>query len=162
MRLNFLFFAPGLMWLLTGCAAPPIVVNLADYLAAPQRYVAADAVVRTDLASLLANADVLKGRRVELSGQVDYRGHVIGFNYWHFYLLDGQGHRLRSYEREYRVDSWVWASTLARKAGADHGTVVVSGRYEPPSDLELDWFDYLGHHVDTDYRPPKVFIPWRH
>nr|ART38030.1 F98 [uncultured bacterium] len=152
--------ALGLTLLLTGCAVPPTVVDFADYHAAPQRYAETDAIVRTDLTTLLANKDALKGRRVELVGQVDYRGHV-GFSYWHFYLTDDQGHTLRCYEREYHVDSWAWARTLARKADAEHGTIVVSGRYRPPSGLELDWFDYLGHHVDTDYRPPVFVLPWR-
>jgi len=143
--------------LLSACAAPPVRVDFADYQAAPQKHADDDAIVRTDLATLLANAKLLKGRRVELSGRIDYRGFKIGFNYWHFYLVDDQGHRLRAYEREYRITSWHWADTMARQASAEHAIVKVSGRFEASSDLELDWFEYRDQRIDTDYLPVQLF-----
>ncbi len=144
---------------LVGCATPPVVVDYAEYRTAPERYAEADAIVRTDLATLLSNADTLAGRRVELAGQVDYRGH-FGYFYLLFFLTDVQRQTMRCYEREYRVDSWIWARTLARRADTDDGTLKVAGRYKPPQGLELDWIEYKGHHVDTDYHPPRLLLPW--
>ena len=146
--------------LLVACAAPPVRVDFADYQTAPQKHADDDAIIRTDLATLLANAKLLKGRRVELRGRLDYRGLQIGFNYWHFYLVDDQGHRLRAYEHEYRITQWAWADSMARLASQKHTTVTVGGRYEWP-DLELDWFDDGEHRVDTDYLPMRLSLPWR-
>jgi hypothetical protein len=49
---------------------------------------------------------------------------------------------------------------MARLASQKHTTVTISGRYEGP-DLELDWFDDGEHHVDTDYLPMRLSLPWR-
>jgi hypothetical protein len=145
--------------LIAGCASAPVTVDYAEYREEPERYREADAIVRTDLPTLLASGETLEGRQVELSGAVDYRGHT-GFFYWHFYLAGPGGERVRCYEREYRVDSWVYARNLARRADSDGGTLKAVGRYEPPLGIELDWIEYDDQHVDTDYMPPRFVLPW--
>lgn len=145
--------------LLAGCASAPVVVGYDEYRTDPERYREADAIVRTDLATLLASGEALAGRKVELSGPVDYRGHA-GFFYWHFYLTGPGEQRVRCYEREYRVDSWVFARNLVRRADSDAGTATVNGRYKGPFGIELDWIEYDGQRLDTDYRPPRFVLPW--
>lgn len=153
------FGAAALAALVAGCASAPVVVDYAEYRTDPQRYREADAVVRIDLATLLASGEALAGRKVELSGPVDYRGHT-GFFYWHFYLIGPGEQRVRCYEREYRIESWVVPRTFVQRANSDRGTLTVNGRYEPPLGIELDWIAYDGQRFDTDYLPPRLVLPW--
>ncbi len=145
-----------------GCAVPLVKTDLKSSLEKPQAYKGITVIFTTDLKSLLADPGSYQGKKVELSGYVKFYGHW-GFWTWNFLLKETPpacpaGLKVRCYEREYRIDSWVVPGAMLRRAESHKEKIKVVGKFQN-GEIELDWIEYRGQRIDTDYKPPYVRAP---
>ena len=152
-----LFIFLILLWplLFFGCA-PVVKTDLKSLLADPEKYKGSEVIVTSDIKSVLQDKKAYRDRKVELKGYVesyDFRR----FDPWHFVLKDKEGNAITCYEWEYRVRSWNIPEVILRQAQKKHEEVTVVGRVES-SRIELDWIEYQGQIIDTNYKPPYIIV----
>jgi hypothetical protein len=141
--------------------APLVKTDLKSLKENPQEYEGKTVVVTTDLKSLAEKPEDYLGRKVELTGFVEYNG-FRKFHHWNFFLKDEEGRSVRCYEREYRVDAWLWPVVTAKRAARENKPLTIVGRLHPNLMIELDWIEYEGIHIDTDHKPPGFAFPHFH
>jgi hypothetical protein len=138
-----------------GCA-PMVKTDLKSLLADPEKYKGSEVIVTSDIKSVLGDKKAYLGRKVELKGYVEFYG-LRRLDPWHFILKDEEGNAVTCYEWEYRVRSWTIPEVTLRQAQKQHQEVTVVGRVES-SRIELDWIEYQGQIIDTDYKPPYIIV----
>lgn len=138
---------------LIGCT-PLVRTDLKSLQKDPEKYQGKKVIIQTDLKSVLENPADYLGRKIELMGYVKYYGHR-GPRGWSFSLKDINGREIICYEREYRVESWTVPCIALRRAERNREQIIVVGKLEKGLELELDWIEYQGQHIDTDFKPPK-------
>jgi len=139
---------------LFSCAGPVVKTDLQSVEENPDTYKGDQVVIATDLRSVVENPDAYLDKRIELKGFVEYRETPLR-PYWHFLLKDEDGRSLKCYERRYNNDVWEWPLTAVRKAKKNKEQLTVVGWLEKGRALELDWVEYDGKTIDTDYLPPR-------
>lgn len=112
-----------------------------------------------DIAAVAESQEEYAGKRVELSGYVDYVGFWAS-PYWNFVLKDENGVTIECYERNYHVDAWILPVKAVQRADRKDEKVTVVGRLEGKRRLELDWIEYEGQHYNTDYKPSFIGFPF--
>ena len=150
---KLLLFIPGfiLSSLFMGCAPSEIVkTDLKTFLENPQEFRDKRVVITTAIKSLTENPAPYSGRLIELSGFVEYGRK--GFD-WYFVLKDEEGRHVTCYEREYRNYPWIRADMVVREAERKNKKIVAVGILEKSKTIELDWIEYNGQFIDTDYKP---------
>ena len=137
--------------LFMGCAPSEIVrTDLKTFLENPEEYHDKRVVITTDIKSIIENPTPYVGKLIELSGFVEYGRK--GFD-WYFVLKDEEGRRITCYEREYRNYPWRRADMVVRRAERENKKIVTVGILEKSKEIELDWIEYNGEFIDTDYKP---------
>jgi hypothetical protein len=86
---------------------------------------------------------------------VEYIGFREHFR-WNFLLKDAEGRTLRCYERGYAYRAWPRVETVVRDAEAKGLPVTVVGSLESKNALELDWIEYRGNRIDTDFTSTRL------
>jgi hypothetical protein len=148
--------------LLIGISCAPVVkTDLKNFMENPEEYKGKSVIITADLKSILANPSAYKSKKIELSGKVTYyrRGN---FYPWNFILTDDDK-EIKCYEKKYRVESWIIPVMLVSKAYREKGKITVVGRFNMRRKLpllELDWIEYKGEIVDTDYIPSGFVSPF--
>lgn len=142
-----------------GCQGPLVRTDLDRLLSNPDEFKGKSVLVTTDIARLLENQDAYYKKKVELTGYVEYLGHR-GVSDWGFLLKDEAGKSLLCHEQNYRVVVWDMPVAILRRAERERAVVTVVGRVERGGRIELDWIEFQDLHLDTDYRPHSVAIPW--
>ena len=171
---------PLLAWLaLTGCAGSTMVSDAA-WRADPEAFAEKRVLIETTLEALLAEPDRYLGQHVvfrAVPGNIGFRNPSL---HWGFFAspagdqgkagapepgagdgkADDERRHLLCYERTYRVSRWLVAEVVAERAQRAGEPLRISGRLVKDDRLELDWFDYRDWHVDTDYQPPVITLPY--
>ena len=135
----------------SGCT-PVVKTDLESFAKNPGRYRDKEVIIVTDLARLVETPDTYLGRKVALKGYVVYKG-FWGSNYWNFILKDENGNAIKCFERNYRVDAWLWPVVAVKRAERAKQLLTVVGKVEMGPKIELDWIEYEGMHIDTDLKP---------
>ncbi len=148
-----------LLWV-AGCAGPVVKTDLETYLENPGDFEGKQVIFITEISSVVDDLDAYRGKRVELSGNVEYVGFWAS-SYWNFLLKDGDDVSIKCYERNYHHYAWIMPVNAMKRAERDNGIVTVVGRVESGPKLELDWIEYEGQEYNTDYRPANIPIPFR-
>lgn len=165
---------PLLMGLvLTGCAGPTMVSDVA-WRADPDAFAKKRVLIETTLDALRKEPARYLGQHVifkAVPSGIGFRNETL---HWGFFArpagedgkepdderVAGQAHTLLCYERTYRVSRWLVAEVVAERAARAGEPLRISGRLVKRDRLELDWFDYHDWHVDTDYQPPVITLPY--
>ncbi|MFH0814025.1 MAG: hypothetical protein V2A69_14490 [Pseudomonadota bacterium] len=142
---------------LLGCA-PVVKTDLKSFKENPEAYQGKEVIITTDVKSVVEDPESYLGRKIELKGFVKYNG-FRGFSHWNFFLKDEEGRSLRCYEREYRIEAWIWPTTILRRAERENEQLTVVGKLQKGKEIELDWVEYKGQTIDTDYKPPQFPVP---
>ncbi|MEC9340878.1 MAG: hypothetical protein VX663_05310 [Pseudomonadota bacterium] len=127
---------------LTGCATGVVQQGMGP--AQPQRP------ALTDLAQ---RPQQYAGQYVVVSGRLEHNAYRSGGGRWGFDLLNEDGSGIRCFERAYRRDSPFPVRQLLRRAGHEAGAIEVAGWVDKSGRLELDWIEYAGMRVDTEFVP---------
>jgi len=136
---------------LWGCAPKEMVrTDLKSLLENPEAYEDKMVVVTTDIKSLIENPMPYVHRLVEVSGFVEYGRK--GFE-WYFILKDEDGRGITCYERTYRNSPWIRADMAVRAAERENKKMIAAGILEKSKRIELDWIEWNGEYIDTDYKP---------
>jgi len=147
----------ALLFLLAGCSAPPLVkTDLKTFLENPDDFAGKHVIITTTIKDLSENPDTYLDRKIEVSGFVEYRESRVGA-YWNFTLKEEESkeeHQLYCYEDTYRVDVWIQPLNAVRQAVYRNKQLTVVGNFQKGMTLELDWIEYEGQHIDTDFLPP--------
>jgi len=137
---------------LASCFPQVVKTDLPNLLANPEKFQGKEVIVTADLKSVLESPGDYRGRKIELSGYVDYRG-WRGFRAWHFFLIDKEGRKARCYEKVYRVEGWIVPIVTVKRAAREQKLLTVVGKLEKSMNIELDYIEYEGRHIDTDTKP---------
>ncbi len=142
----------GLM-LLNGCHKT-VRTDLETLRENPDKFQGKEVVIVTEIEDVKRNPQPYLQKEVQLQGQVEYMGFREHFR-WNFLLKDAEGRALRCYEREYayRVSSRV--ELTVREAEKEGEPLTVVGSLENGNELELDWIEYRGDRIDTDFVPHR-------
>lgn len=138
--------------------APTVKTDLLSLFENPKEYRGKRIIIATDLKSVVEDPAAYLDRRIELAGYVVYNGHR-GFYSWNFFLKDTDGRTIRCYEREYRIRSWIVPVWALRRAERKNEQITAVGKLQTGLELELDWIEYQGQTIDTDYKPPQIGFP---
>ena len=145
---------------LISCAGREIVkVDLTHFNENPQLYQDKRVIFKTDIKTLTNAPTPYFSKDIEISGFVHKRS--PGFD-WGFYLEDEEGMRVKCYERKYRHSPWIRADMAVRKARNLKKRMIIVGVFRKHGGIELDWIEYGGENIDTDYKPyvPRFPIWW--
>lgn len=137
---------------LFSCAGQVVKTDLQSVEENPDAYKGKRVVITTDLKSLAEKPEDYLEKKVELKGFAEYREGPLR-PYWHFVLKDEEGRSLKCYERNYHNYVWEWPLMTVRKAKRNKEQLTVVGRFEKRGVLELDWIEYDGETINTDYVP---------
>ena len=141
------------------CAPLPVVkTDLKSLSEDPEKYQGKEVIITTDLKSLVENPAPYLGRKIELRGYVEYG--LRRFGDWTFVLKDEEGRAITCYEREYRIRAWIIPTMAVRRAERNDEKITVVGMLQGDPRIELDWIEYDGEIIDTDYKPPRILITW--
>lgn len=143
----------------SGCQGPLVRTDLDTYVKNPQEFKGKMVLFTTDITHLLDNQETYLRKKVELAGYVEYLDHH-GVSDWGFRLKDDAGNSVLCHEQNYRVAAWDRLVTILRRAERERGVVTVVGEAEWGGKIELDWIEYQGQHLDTDYKPYSIALPW--
>jgi hypothetical protein len=148
------FIGVFLMLFLVVCAPKEIIrTDLASIHANPEAYEDKRVILKTDIAELINNPDPYDSEEIEVSGCVSKKSPGLD---WGFYLEDEAGMRVECYEYEYRYSPWIMADVAVRRARAAHENMTVVGFFEKGFGIELNWIEYQGQTIYTNYKP---FVP---
>ncbi len=134
-----------------------VETSLNNYLQNPEAYKEKKVIIVASIKDVCKNSDPLIGKEIKLEGFVKY----IGFRcypYWNFILMDKEGNSIKCYEREYRVEAWIIPIMALKEAEKRKEMIIAVGKLEKKGLLELDWIEYRGEIIDTDYKPPSVSL----
>lgn len=151
----------GLIGIIISCT-PIIKTDLKNYMENPEAYKGRNVIIKADLESLMANPSPYESKKIELSGNVKFDNRRSFFT-WNFIVTDNDK-AIRCYEKEYRTAPWTVPVMLVKRALRENEKITVVGRFHMGYDLpelELDWIEYKGHGVDTDYKPQGIRFPFR-
>ncbi len=109
--------------------------------------------LRPELAELTRQPQRFADQYVVVSGLLEPSAYRSEGGRWGFDLLNQDGSGVRCYEREYRHNSPFPVRQLLRRAGHEAGPIEVAGWVDKNGRLELDWIEYAGTRVDTDFVP---------
>jgi hypothetical protein len=158
MKKIFIGLITTLLYLnLFACAQQLVKTDLISLNENPEEYKGKEVVVIADLQDIFNDLEAYLGRKVELTGFVELDG-FTGFNRWSFVLKDNEGRSARCYERGYRIDAWKIPEVALRRAERKNEKVVVVGDLQKGKRIELDWIEYEGQIINTDYKPPRFFF----
>jgi len=143
-----------LILLLADCA-PLIKIDSQSFIDHPQEYEGKQVIITAELRQIIEAPLLFKGKKVELKGYVEYKG-FWGHQRWHFILKDGEGRTLLCYEKGYRTTAWIVPAAVVEKAARTHQQITVVGKLEEDLEIELDWIEYKGLQIDTDYLPHRM------
>ncbi len=144
---------------LAGCAPKEMVqVDLASFNENPDEYKDKRPIIKTDIDTLLKNPDFFDRKEVMLSGFVKTVNPP--WIYWEFKLVDDQGQMVGCYETNYRDTPWVWAENTVRRAQYYNEKISIVGVFKKSDHVELDWIEFRGKIVDTDFTPPHIPYPY--
>ena len=146
----------GLVFLMNlfSCAGQEIVkVDLTSFNENPQLYEDKRVILKTDITTLVNDPTPYISKDIEISGFV--KKGTIGLD-WGFYLEDEAGESVKCYESKYRHYPWIRADMAVRKARAVNERMTIVGIFRKNFGIELDWIEYGGEVIDTDYKP---YIP---
>ena len=135
------------------CCAPLVKTDLKSLNENPEEYHGKRVVVTTDLRSIVEKPEDYLGKKIELTGYVKYNG-FRDFSHWNFLLKDEEGRSVRCYEREYRLDAWIWPVVALRRAEKKNEQLTIVGKLHKGLEIELDWIEYEGVKINTDHKPP--------
>ena len=152
--LRFCCFAVCLS-IFSGCSSPPVKMDLNTFLEDPEEYAGKFVIITATIKDLFDDPDSYLYHKVEVSGFVEYRESWVG-PYWNFTLKEKpEGEiSLSCYENRYRPDVWIWPLNAVRQAAHYKKELTVVGTFHKRMTLELDWIDYGGQQIYTDFLPP--------
>ena len=157
---KFFVLIIGLVFSLSLFSCAPLVkTDLKSLKDNPEKYQGKRVVVTTDLKSVVEKPEDYLGKKIELTGYVKYKG-FRNFTYWNFILKDEEVRSLRCYEREYRIRSWIMPVMALRRAERENEQITAVGKLEKGLEIELDWIKYKGQRFNTDYKPPRIILPF--
>ena len=145
---------------LCSCLGPVVKTDLQSFNANPEDFEGKEVIITADLGTVVEDPEAYLYKKIELKGYVEYKESWIG-PYWNFTLIDEDGNSVTCYERWYRTDIWRWPLTAVRQARNKNEQLTVVGRFQKGRTLELDWIEYDGGIMDTDYLPPRIHFPSR-
>ena len=149
-------FGLVLSLILNSCA-PMIKTDLQSLKDNPEKYQGKIVIITTDIKSVFEAPEAYLGKKIELKGYVEYKG-FREFRNWNFILKDKEGRSIRCYEREYRVEAWIIPVMAIRKAARNNEQLTVVGKLQKGLKIELDWIEYEGLIIDTEFKPFRVKI----
>ncbi|RLA93934.1 MAG: hypothetical protein DRG25_03570 [Deltaproteobacteria bacterium] len=149
-------FVLVLSLILNSCA-PLVKTDLQSLKDNPEKYQGKIVIITTDIKSVFEAPEAYLGKKIELKGYVEYKGFRELRN-WNFILKDKEGRSIRCYEREYRVEAWIIPVMAIRKAARNNQQLTVVGKLQKGLKIELDWIEYEGLTIDTDFKPFRVKI----
>ena len=142
------------------CSPKEIVkVDFEAFNKNPGAYVQKHVIFKTDIETLIENPDRYHAKDVEITGFVR-RGRPAG-GFWGFKLQDESGKTLMCYETHYVHAPWINADMTVKKAMANNERITIVGNFRNNLMIELDWIEYTGYTIDTDYKPYVHRIPYR-
>jgi len=150
---NRLLFLISWFFLL-GCT-PIVETDINSFMQNPRKYEGKKVVIVTTIKDIQKRPDLFIGKEVKIKGFVRYLG-FRGFPYWNFIIKDKEGNSIRCYEREYRIEAWIVPVTALRDAQKNKDILVAVGRLKRKDLLELDWIEYKGQMIDTDFKPVSL------
>jgi hypothetical protein len=157
-RLLIGYFVICLTAYLAGCAPKEIVrTDLATVHANPEAYEDKRVILKTEIAELINNPTPYDSEEIEVSGVVSKDSPGLD---WGFYLEDESGMRVECYEDEYRYSPWFMADMVVNQARASHENMTVVGYFEQGFGIELNWIEYQGQTIYTNYKPDVPVIPF--
>ncbi len=139
------------LFTLSSCAPREIVkVDLLSLNENPEEYEDKRVIITTDIENIAKDPEPYFSKDVELSGFVGRDSSKLD---WEFLLENEEGSSVRCYESEYRIYPWIRADMAIRKARIKDEKITVVGVFKKGFGIELDWIEYEGQIIDTDYRP---------
>jgi len=156
---KLLAFIMGMIFFMSlSTCAPVVKTDLKSLNEEPEKYQGKRVIIITDLAGLYENLTPYLGRKIELSGHVEYK-RTKGIYYWNFILKDEDRRTVICYERNYRVRPWLTPVYAVKKAERYNQKITVAGKLQERLRIELDWIEYEGDTIDTNYVPPHIQFP---
>ncbi len=141
------------LFTLKSCAPTEIVkVDLLSLNDHPEEYEGKRVIITTDIETIAMNPEPYFSKDVELSGFVGKDSFGLD---WEFLLENEEGISVKCYESKYRNYPWIRADMAVRKARINNEKITVVGILNKGFGIELDWIEYEGQIIDTDYRPYK-------
>jgi hypothetical protein len=141
----------AVIFTLNSCATSEIVrVDLTHFNENPEEFEDKRVIIKTDIEAITKNPEPYLSKDIELSGFV--KKGSFGFD-WGFLLEDEEGLSVKCYERKYRLSPWVRADMAVRKARIKNEKITIVGEIRKNFGIELDWIEYEGEVIDTDYKP---------
>jgi len=134
-----------------------VETSLNSYLQNPKAYKGKKVIIVASIKDVLKNPSPLIGKKIKVKGFVKYIG-FRGYPYWNFILMDKEGNSIRCYEKEYRVQAWIVPIMAVKEAEKKNEIIIAVGKLKKKGLLELDWIEYRGEVIDTDYKPPSVSL----
>ncbi len=139
--------------LIMSCAPKELIkTDLQSFLKNPQEYEGKRVIITTDLKTLTENPTPYLNKDIELYGFVEFRYETFD---WDFFLKDEEGRKVICYEEGYRHSSWAVPTNIIKLAERKNDIIVVVGKLKRGLRIELDWIEYNGRVIDTDYKPEK-------
>ena len=136
------------------CTTKEIVrLDLTSFNENPEAYADKRVIITTDIASLINNPTPYFYKDIEISGFINKA--LIGLD-WGFYLEDEAGLSVRCYERTYRHSPWLRADMAVKRAWRNKENITIVGVFGKLHDIELDWIEHEGVHIDTDLKPQTM------
>ena len=137
------------------CAVKEIVkTDLNSFNQDPEQYKDKRVIITTEIESILKDPTSFIKRDIEISGLV--RRNPRGFE-WGFSIRDEKGNSLECYETEYRISPWLRVDQAIKRAELKKEKVTVVGKLGTGLQIELDWIEYEGDVMDTDFKPNTGF-----
>ncbi len=143
-----------------GCApTPPVRMDLDTYIKNSGQHNISDILIAADIADLMVHKEILREKDVEVAGLVRSFG---AHNFWTWYIiLEKNGHQIRCYAHQYRVEPGRDALHMVRWVQAEHGELTISGTLKNDG-IAIRYMRYKGDLVTPYYKPSDhYFLPWR-
>lgn len=146
----------GICVILAGLFAcmPRVKTDLKSFRENPEEYANKEVIFMVTLENLLDNPKSYLKKKVEITGFV--QDGPKNRNDWFFILEDKAGRKIKCYETNYRVQTWLYPVSVLRKAKREQTEIAVVGKFQRGDRIELDWIVYQDMMIDTDYLPHYV------
>jgi hypothetical protein len=142
---------------LAGCAPKEIVrTDLATVHANPEVYKDKRVILKTEIMELINNPIPYDSEEIEVSGVVGKDSPGLD---WGFYLEDETGKRVECYETNYRLISYFEADLAVYNARESHDKMTAVGFFKDGFGIELSWIEYQGKTIYTNYISNIRIIP---
>lgn len=151
-NLIMLFVSAVFLISFIGCMPKEIVkVDLNSFNENPEIYENKRVVFKTDIKTLINDPTLYHFKDVEITGYVKREIHSRAP--WKFKLVDDEGVSVKCYEMRYTNYPWHQADFAVKRARHSNESMTVVGTFRKNATIELDWIEYDGQTIDTDYKP---------